>query len=515
MSAHGRALTSRGYQLTAPQTSRFSSVGDRTSARSTLLVGLVSVAVLVAATAPFMSRYGWDRDELYFLTAAHHLSFGYVDFPPLIAVAGWIVDQLVPHSLVALRAVSLSAGAATVILVAFTVRELGGGERAQWIGALAWALTPYILGAASIFHPTWLDALAWTSFLYVAARLLIRREPALWLLLGLIAGIGLEAKYTIAFLIFAFVVAVTVGGERRWLATPWPWLGAAVAATLLAPNLIWQALHGWPSVHFFSSQNAKTAADTSRGAYMAEQILFLGSVTALAVAGVVWLWRRGLRTLALIPVLVTVIFLIERGRSYYPLPADAVAVAAGAIAADRWLRGPTRYAVLGAAVAFQCAVIGFAGPIVVPFDSTRQLVSSSVWKLGYFKDEIGWPEMTAQVEHAWTELPSSDRTGAMILAGNYGEASALQFYGRGLPAILSGHLSWQYWHPAQLPQRFVLTVGYDAPRLQLLCRRWTPLAQIDNRWHLDNEERGRLIAACALKRPLRSDWGRLIASDRL
>ncbi|HLY48817.1 MAG TPA: hypothetical protein VKR21_06425, partial [Solirubrobacteraceae bacterium] len=77
-----------------------------------------------------MARYGWDRDELYFRTAAHHLALGYVDFPPLIAVVGWIAQQLAPGSLVALRAVSLASGAGTVVLVAFMARELSGGRRA-------------------------------------------------------------------------------------------------------------------------------------------------------------------------------------------------------------------------------------------------------------------------------------------------------------------------------------------------------------------------------------------------
>jgi Dolichyl-phosphate-mannose-protein mannosyltransferase len=515
MTAESQAFTAGPYQLESPRSTAVSSARPRTSALSTLLVGLAAVALLAAVTVPFMSRYGWDRDELYFLSAAHHLAFGYVDFPPLIAVIGWMVDQLAPHSLIALRAVSLMSGAATVILVAFTVRELGGGRRAQWIGALGWALTPYILGSAGIFHPTWLDAFAWTAFLYVATRLFVRREPRLWLLLGLIAGVGLEAKYTIAFLIAAFVVALVLTGEHRRLAGPWPWLGVAVAATLLAPNIIWQVQHGWPSLQFSSSQNAQTAADTSRGAYLTEQLLFLGSATALLVAGVAWLWRRGLRTLALVPVLVTLAFLLERGRGYYPLPADSVAVSAGAIAADQWLRGRGRYGLLAAAVAIQAAVIALAGPIVVPFYSTHQLVSSGVWKIGYFKDEIGWPELTAQVERAWSKLPAAERADAMILASNYGEASALQLYGRGLPPILSGHLSWQYWHPRRLPERYVLTVGYAGPALQRLCRTWTPVAQIDNRWHLDNQERGRLIASCTLRRPLGSDWNSLIATDRL
>jgi 4-amino-4-deoxy-L-arabinose transferase-like glycosyltransferase len=349
----------------------------------------------------------------------------------------------------------------------------------------------------------------------VAVRLLMRGDRRLWLLLGAIAGVGLEAKYTIGFLILAFAGALILTRDRRRLASMWPWAGLAIALAFLVPNLIWQAQHGWASVHFFSGQNAKTASDTSRPAYLVEQLLFLGSTGILAAAGVVWLWRRRLRSLALIPILVTAIFLFERGRSYYPLPADVLAVAAGAVALDCWLRAGRRWLLVGGAVALQLAVIALAGPIVVPFYSTGRLVSSSVWKIGYFKDEIGWPEMTAQVERAWAELPPAERDGGAVLASNYGEASALEFYGRGLPTILSGHLSWQYWHPRRLPQRFVLTVGYQPQALAVLCTSWKPIARVENRWHLNNDERGRLIAACTLKRPLGSDWNRLIASDRL
>ena len=485
------------------------------SARTTLWIGVAAAAVLVAVTAPFMSRYGWDRDELYFLAAAHHLAFGYVDFPPLIAAIGSLVDRLAPNSLLALRIVSLAAGAGTVILVAFIARELGGGRRAQAIAALAWALTPYILGSASIFHPTWLDALAWVGFLYVAVRLVVRQDLRLWLLLGLIAGIGLEAKYTIAFLIVVFAASMILTSERRQLRTVWPWLGLTIAFLLLLPNLVWQVQHGWPSLHFFSSQNATTASDTSRPSYIAEQVLFLGATTALAVAGVVWMWRRRLRALAVIPVLVTFVFLLERGRSYYPLPADALAVAAGAVAVEQWLRRGRRMVLLGAAVVLQIAVVAVVGPIVVPFYTTQQLVRSSIWKVGYFKDEIGWQEMAAEVEQSWAAAGPNDRANGVVLTQNYGEASALQFYGRGLPRILSGHLSWQYWRPKRLPQRFALTVGYSVGDLENLCRSWKVVNHIENRWHLENEERGRLIAACTLKEPLGSDWNRLIATDQL
>ena len=172
---------------------------------------------------------------------------------------------------------------------------------AQFGAALAWAVTPFVLGSASIFHPTWLDALSWAAFLYVATRILVRPEPRLWPLLGVIAGLGMEAKYTIAFLLVAFVVAL-LAFDRGALRTRGFWIAAGITILFALPNLAWQVRHGWPSLEFASSQNAKTASDTSRPAYVAELILFVGGVIVVAVVGVVWLWRRRLRALAAVPV---------------------------------------------------------------------------------------------------------------------------------------------------------------------------------------------------------------------
>ncbi len=223
-------------------------------------------------------------------------------------------------------------------------------------------MSPYILGSASIFHPTWFDALAWVAFLYVIVRILVRPEPRLWPLLGVVAGLGMEAKYTIAVLIATAAVAL-LAFDRSALRTRGPWIAAGIALLLIAPNLAWQIAHGWPSIHFASSQDAKTAADTSRPVYVAEQILFLGATFVVAAIGVVSLWRRRLRALAAIPVLVTVVFFFERGRGYYPLPADALAVAAGAIAIEAWTRRRRRRALVGGLVLLQLAAIALVAPV--------------------------------------------------------------------------------------------------------------------------------------------------------
>jgi hypothetical protein len=391
----------------------------------------------------------------------------------------------------------------------------------QIAAAAVFALSPYALGAGSIFHPTWFDLLCWVALLYVVLLALNREQPRWWLAAGVIAGVGLEAKYTMAFLLGALLIALlATSSGRAALTTRWPWLGLGLAVLLVLPNLAWQEQHSWPSLEFVRSQNQKTASDTPPGTYLVQQ-LFLGAGIVIAVVGVVWLWRRrpALRPLAVVPPLVTLFFLIERGRAYYPLPADAIAIAAGVVALAGWLRRRSRWrlGVLVPLVALQAVLLAASLPIIVPVRSTASMVSSGVWKDSFYKDEIGWPELADETAAAWRSLQAEERAQAAIVARNYGEASALERFGpgRGLPAILSGHLSWQYWRPRDLPQRMVLFVGFDTSDLDRLCRTWARDAVIDNRWHLDNEERGRIIARCSLRQPLGTIWAREIATDRL
>jgi hypothetical protein len=490
-----------------------------TPLRRSLVAGAVAAAAQAVIIAPFLGRYGWHRDELYFVSAARRPTWGYVDFPPVTAWIGWVVHAVFPNSLVALRLTSLVAMMATAVVVGLIARELGAGIRVQAAAALVWALSPYGLGAGSLFHPTWFDVLCWVALLYVVVVTLVRQRPRLWLVAGVIAGVGLETKYTIAFLLTAILVSLLVTPERRVLRTGWPWLGLGIAMLVLLPNVIWQAEHSWPSLEFFTSQNAKTASDTPPGTYLGQQ-LFLGVGLVLAAIGVVSLWRRpGLRPLSIVPPLITLFFLLERGRAYYPLPADSVAVAAGVVALAGWLRDGSRrrLAVLVPLVALHAAVLVQALPIVLPVRSTASMVNSGLWNDSFYKDEIGWPELASQTARAWSSLPAVDRAQGTVVAGNYGEASALEHYGpaRARPPVLSGHLSWQYWRPSNLAQRFVLFVGYGPGALALLCRSWTALATIDNRWHVANEERGRIIAGCRLKRPLGDIWDREIARNNL
>jgi Dolichyl-phosphate-mannose-protein mannosyltransferase len=487
--------------------------------RTALLIGGVAALVKLALAAPFLSRYGWDRDELYFLQASRHLSLGYVDFPLMTALIGRLTTDLVGPSLVALRLTGVIAGMATVVLVSLCARELGGGARAQVLASGAFVATPYCLGLGAIFHPTMFDALSWAAFSYVALRILRRPEPGGWPWLGVIAALGLETKSTIAALIGIFAIALFVLGPRGVLRDRRVWLAAAIAVAGMVPYLVWEVVHGWPSLTFLPSQNAATAASVSRPDYILQQLAFLGGTVVLVAAGVRELWRDPrLRALAVLAPATSLLFLAEQGRSYYSLPAIALPLAAGAVAGDRWLTSARRPAVaIVMLIVWQSAAVAFAAPLVWPILPTGTMVASGDWNATFYKDELGWQQLARQTARAWRTLPAGQRSHTTLLAADYGEAGALDLYGPadGLPQALSGHLSFQYWRPRRLPDRHALLVGFGAASVRDLCIASRRLGTIDNRWHIANEERGRTIVACGLRAPLGRLWATYIVSDQL
>lgn len=503
----------------------------RTRLGASLAVGGLAALIKLATALPFLSHYGWDRDELYFLQASRHLGLGYVDFPLVTAAIGRAVVDLAGPSLVALRLTGVLATMLASVLVGLCARELGGSLRAQGVAAVAFLLTPYGLAGGTIFHPTMFDLLVWVAFAYVALRILRRPEPRLWPLLGVIAGIGLETKGTVVALLLAFSVGLLVVGPRRIVATRGPWLATLLALGCLVPYLGWEAAHAWPTLTFLPSQDAATAASTPRATYLLQQLAFVGPVLVLVALGVRHLWREpSLRTLAVLAPATAALFFVERGRAYYALPAIAAPLAAGAVAADGWwsarrierrrarpARRGRRNALAGALAVAQLIVVAAAAPLVWPVLPTATMVRLGLWQGGWYKDELGWPELAGQTARAWRAIPVAERSDTALLAQNYGEAGALDLYGPrlGLPQALSGHLSFQYWHPRRMPQRRVLAVGFDAGTLRRLCSSETLAARLGNPWRIANEEEGRTIVTCRLRAPLGALWGSVIATDRL
>jgi Dolichyl-phosphate-mannose-protein mannosyltransferase len=458
---------------------------------------LVVVALKCALELSVAGRYGWHRDELYYAVAGLHLQGGYVEFPPVTALLAALARILFGWSLVGLRAFTILASAGTVVVGALIARELGGTRRAQTLAAVAIGFAPGMLATNLLFQPVALDQLATIVVLWLALRLALGRGS--WPLLGVAAGIGLETKYTLA-VVLVLLIAMFLFWRRDILRSWGLALAVAIAALLLVPNLVWEAGHGWTSVHWFLNP-PPSGSDETRPQFAINVVLLLVVVFPVAVLGAVVLVRdRALRPLGWTVVATVVAYFVLGGKSYFALPALVFAIAAGAIPLDRWA---TRRRLMTAGTVF--VVVGLVSlPITLPVLPLRAAVKHGVMKArSDYESEVGWPAYARLVE---THAAGTD----VIVADNYGEAGALEVFGHGLPPVASADVTMRYWRP-HAAGRQALVIGYSRVDAAGFCSGYRLVARISSA--NDSDEGGAPIARCTLRGTLAEVWPSIVATE--
>jgi hypothetical protein len=495
-------------------------------ARTGLVFLALAELVLQLAT---IGRYGWFRDELYYVACGRRLAFGYVDHAPGVALLAWLARVVLGDSLPALRLLPALAGALVVYLTGRLARELGGGRQAQLLAAAAALAAPRLLGTFHIMSMNAFEILLWTLAALVLARLAAGAPPHLWLLFGAIAGGGLETKHSMLFLglgVAAGLVLTAAG--RRALGGPWVYLGGALAALIALPNLIWEGLHGWPTVEFLQNAQATKNLPTSPLGFFVDQVLAMQPF-ALPVwaAGLGWLLvarRAGrFRLLGWTAATVVVVLLAFRAKGYYLAPLFPLLFAAGAVAieaavaarrAARWLH-PAYLVVLlaGGALIAPFGLPVLSVPAFLRYQAALGVRPAPIERqeLGdlpqSYADMMGWPQMAVQVAAVVRGLPAADQARACIVARNYGEAGALEELGRPLllPPVISGHNSYYLWGPDGCDGSVLVRLGGAAPALGAECAELRRAGTL----HLPHAmpyEDGRPIWICRLRGSLLQSW---------
>lgn len=249
---------------------------DRVLARVAWVPLLSVAAAKLAIHLSLASRYGFHRDELYYLISGRHLAWGYVDHPPLTVFAAAVVETIFGPSLVALRLVPALLGAGLVVLAGLMARELGGRAWAQTLAGVAVLAAPVFLMTNHLFQTVTFDQIAWTAATFHVLRLMRTGRERLWLLVGAAAGLGLLAKYTVALFGLGLAAGLLFTSYRRQFRSLWLWAGGALAMAIVLPNLLWQFSHGWPTLEFVRNNNARVAEEYSVPALLGIQTAFIG-----------------------------------------------------------------------------------------------------------------------------------------------------------------------------------------------------------------------------------------------
>ncbi len=494
----------------------------RTPRAGLALIALAAFALEMAVSA----RYGYVRDELYFLAAGKHPAFGYVDQPALTPLIARAESGLFGNTVVALRLVPALGLAALVVIAAAIARLLGAGRTGQLLAALAVATCGEFIAAMHELTTTMPDFVFWAVLELIMVRLIVSRDPRWWLAAGVCAGIAADAKWNIAFLAVSLAAGFALTGQGRLLARRYLAAGVVLAAALAVPDVAWQAAHHWPNLAVF--RVLQSQAWHNRASYWPAQVLFTGlALTPIWIAGLAWPWRsaagRAFRPLAAACAIAIALQFVIGGKPYYSGGAYVFLLAAGCTAAESWLAARTRAAQhgpaaripvvkvtaarLAAAMLVSCAALL---PVAIPLLPASALRTVPMQKINYdLAESIGWPRQVALIARIYHGLPAGLRARTTILAGNYGEAGALSRYGAGdgLPAAFSGANSFWLWGPP--PARDTAAVAVDVDPA-LLRREFRTVRRVATYWNgigvSDDEQGAAIYVATGRRLPWHLAW---------
>ena len=431
-----------------------------------------------------ITHYGFFRDELYYMACGEHLAWGYIDQPPLIAFAAWFARHVFGNSIISIRLLPVLAGAAVVFLTGVLARELGGGRWAQIAAATGILLAPAYLAFDSFFSMNAFEPVFWVLCAILAVRIFNGGSPKLWLVFGAIAGVGIENKHTMVVFGFAIIAGLLLTGHASILRSRWIWIGGLIVLALFLPNLLWEARHGWPQAVVV--RNAQVFKNEQIGPlrFLGEQALFLNPLALpIWLAGLLWCFfaeeARRFRFLGWGYLITLAAFMVGNGKTYYPLPYYPILFAAGAIAWERaksisWRR--VRAGLATAVVISGLMILPWADP-VLPVDTfvryqeafpaffhVHMERDARVELPQLYADMFGWENLANTVARVYFALPTEERADCAILAGNYGEAGAIDYYGPrlGLPKAVSGHNSYYDWGPRDYSGSCVIVFGERA-----------------------------------------------------
>lgn len=485
--------------------------------RRVFAVAAAVFAVLMALS----TRYGFHRDELYFLDSARHLQASYVDQPALAPLLARLSLTLFGVSAAGLRLWAALAAAGTVVVGALTAREFGGARRAQLLAAVATATMPVLLGGAHVANTTSYEMLAWASIALVVVRIGRTGDTRWWLAAGALVGVGAEFNHLAGIFGAVLLAAALIGPARRTVADLRLLAGVAIAVLLVLPDLWWQSRHGWAMFEMTRALNAENGGPGNIPTWIVGQLGMACLATAvLWLAGLRFLWRSGRPLWRCLPIAYAVLFVlfaVTTGAQVYYLGGLYVSLlAAGAVELDVWVhadRNRLRGIVVGTGVATALAAV-LVLPVLPPSDAA--------WTYGVNTnsgESLGWPQLVGTVRQVWTGLPPGQRANAVIFAADYGEAGAINELGRGtgLPTAVGAQNTNWWWGPGNPHATTVVAIapgpehlpGYEA-ELRKHFRNVRVAATLTNPEGVHNIEWGGHVYVCTGPRqPWGEIWGGL------
>ncbi len=425
--------------------------------------------------------YELQRDEYLYYQQGQHLSAGFLENPPLIALLGTITAWMGGAEWM-LKLWPLIFGALTVILTCLMAAEFGGNRFAQFLAGLG-IITGAFMRMHYLFQPNFLDIFSWTLALYFLLRFINTNRNIFLYLIALAITIGWYSKYSILFLAVAIAVSILLTRHRKLVTNKHIYFSVGLLLLMILPNINWQYTHNWPLFHHMEELQSTQLKFLSPLDFIKDQFLYLLPVVFVWIAGLYRVFKtKPYAVFGWTYLLVIILLLAGSGKSYYAMGIYPMLLAAGGVAIERftfryaWLRVAIPVIVLSLTLPFV--------PMLLPLWEPPKLAAFyekyDVEKTGLLKwedqenhalpqdfaDMLGWKELTEKTENFYHSLPDSIKKDAIIFADNYGHAGALQFYGKDedfRSKVCTDNGSNLLWIPDDFNFKHIVLIDPDTP----------------------------------------------------
>jgi hypothetical protein len=465
--------------------------GLKEEAKYTLLI-LAFIALKVTLNLLANTHFGLQRDELLYVVLGEHLDWGFKEVPPFIPLLARLSSVFFGNSLFATRLISTIFGGLIIWFTGRIVREFGGGRFAISLACLALIFSPVFAASDYLFEPVVYDQLWWVLMAWLLIRYVKTSSIKYLYLLGLITGLGLLTKYSVLFFGMSLTTGLLANRQLNIFWNKHTLRACLLTLLLISPNLAWELWHHMPVIRQMNELGATQLSRITPFDFITQQLVLNGASLLLWLPGLaLLLFSKRLhpfRFLAFSYLVVFVILLILHGKNYYISGAYPMLFAAGGCCIEKmliksvWMRNLSVLLL----VAPNLVVFPLALPVLsrnqtlTLFQFEREHLPFLLFAAKWDDDKIhpltqnygvmcGWEEMAEKVAKIYHGLSPNKQQHTVIYAGNYGEASAVQVYGKqyNLPEVVCLNSSFSLWAPPKINADYIIDIdemGYKSMR---------------------------------------------------
>ncbi len=446
-----------------------------------LFIAILNLIIYLITQAFF--AYGIFRDELYYLACANRIQLGYVDHPPLSIYILSMWKSLFGDAMFVIRIVPAIISSATVFMIGLFTMRLGGGKTAIIISTIAYMLSPIFLGVNTIYSMNVFDFFFWITSAYIFLRIIQTENPKLWIVLGIVLGLGLLNKTSVLWLGAGIFAGTIFTPLRKDLKTKYPYIAAIIALLIFSPFIIWNLTHDLAHLEFMRNAASRKYGGLTPISFILDQILILNPLAILIwLPGIIFYFFKKdfkqYRAIGFIWLATFVILIINiHSKGEYIAPAYQVLFAGGAVMLERWgsaaNRGWLKYAVAVPVIIIALFLAPHARPLVPAenFQGYQSMLgidnrSNEGHQLEelpqFYADMFGWEDLAKNVSKVYLTLSEEERMNTVVYCSNYGKAGAIEYFSSKypLPKVVSPHNSyWYWWNEAKTPTTIIIIGG--------------------------------------------------------